>query len=200
MPTNKSTGNAASKKSTPKTEVAQTEKPENEVIMEPAPAKKPPVQAKKKITPVDRNELVETRSCVYGELNYVSYSTGNRITWHTFGDTNWITVSDLMEIRNSQRAFFEKPWIVLVGDNARAVMEYLQIEKYYKTISAIESFDEIFTYSPDDIPGIVAKLSDSTKEAVARRAYALMKSGDLDSKKMITALEDSLGYDLTEPQ
>lgn len=163
-----------------------------------AAAEKP--VARKKITPVDRNDLVEVRSCVYGELNYVSYSTGNRITWQTFDDPNWITVADLMEMRNSQRAFFEKNWVVLVGDNAKDVMQYLQIERYYKTISTIEDIDEIFNYPVEDVPAIIEKLSDSTKETLARRAYALINSGELDSKKMINTLEDVLGYDLTEPQ
>lgn len=155
---------------------------------------------KKKITPVDRNELVEVRSCVYGELNYVSRSTGNRITWKTFDDPNWVTVGDLMEMRNSQRDFFEKNWIVLVGDNAKDVMQYLQVDRYYKMVTNTENFDDIFKYSPDEIPGVVSKLSESMKETVARRAYALIQNHELDSRTMITALEEALGYDLTDPQ
>ena len=163
-----------------------------------APAKEAP--ARKKLKPVDRNELVEVKSCVYGSLEYISYATGSSIKWETFGDTNWVTVSDLMEIRNSQRAFFEKQWIMPVGDNAGDVIAYLQLDKYYKTFSSLESFDEIFSYDPSEIPAVIAKLSDSTKETIARRAYALIESGELDSNKMITALQDALGYDLTEPQ
>lgn len=175
------------------------------------PAKKAPTKktteeptkaapARKKLKPVDRNELVEVKSCVYGSLEYISYGTGNSIKWNTFGDTNWVTVADLMEIRNSQRIFFERQWIMPVGDNANDVIAYLQLEKYYKTFSSLESFDEIFNYDPSDIPAVIEKLSDSTRETIARRAYALIETGELDSNKMITALQDSLGYDLTEPQ
>lgn len=164
------------------------------------PAKKTAAPARKKIKPVDLNELVEVQSCVYGSMDYISYGTGHKISWQTFGDTNWVTVGDLMEMRNAQRAFFEKQWIVLVGDNAPAVMQYLQIDKYYKNIKSTEDFDEIFTYDPKDIPAVVEKLSESIKETIARRAYMLIDSGELNDYRVITALEDALGYDLKDPQ
>lgn len=162
--------------------------------------KKPAAPARKKIKPVDLNELVEVQSCVYGSLDYISYGTGHKISWQTFGDSNWVTVGDLMEMRNSQRAFFEKQWIVLVGDNAPAVMQYLQIDKYYKNIKSTEDFDEIFTYDPSEIPGVVEKLSESIKETIARRAYMLIETGELNDYRVITALEETLGYDLKDPQ
>lgn len=177
-----------------------TKKPASKAESAVKPETPKDIPQKKKITPVDRNELVEVRSCVYGELNYVSRSTGNRITWKTFDDPNWVTVGDLMEMRNSQRDFFEKNWIVLVGDNANDVMQYLQVDRYYKMVTSTENFDDIFKYSPDEIPGVVSKLSDSMKETVARRAYALIRNHELDSRTMITALEEALGYDLTDPQ
>lgn len=170
-------------------------KPAPKVVPDSAPAP----AARKKITPVSLNELVEVRSCVYGELNYHAPS-GNHICWTNFDDLNWMTVSDLMEMRNSQRAFFEKNWIVLVGDNAAAVAQYLQIERYYKSINTTEDFDEIFTYDPEDVPAVIEKMSSSIKETVARRAYDLIKTGQLDSNKMISVLEETLGYDLKDPQ
>lgn len=176
-------------------ETAEEQKPAKKTV-----TKKAAAPARKKIKPVDLNELVEVQSCVYGSMDYISYGTGHKISWQTFGDTNWVTVGDLMEMRNSQRAFFEKHWIVLVGDNAPAVMQYLQIDKYYKTIKSTEDFDEIFNYEPEEISGVVANLSESIKETLARRAYMLIESGDLRDYRVITALEDALGYDLKDPQ
>lgn len=155
--------------------------------------------SKKKLVAVDLNELVEVKSCVYGELSYIARS-GDEVKWESFGDVAWMTVGALMEMRNSQRDFFEKQWIVLCGDNAQAVLDYLQIDKYYKVINELEDFDKIFTYTPEEIPAVVSELPDSTKETIARRAYAKIKDGELDSKKMIDVLQTSLGYNLEDPQ
>lgn len=177
------------------------EKTETTKTTKKTPAKKPPAPpARKKIKPVDLNELVEVQSCVYGSMDYISYGTGHKISWQTFGDTNWVTVGDLMEMRNSQRAFFEKQWVVLVGDNASEVMQYLQIDKYYNRIKSTEDFDEVFNYSPEEISAVVTNLSESTKETLARRAFMLIESGELNNYQVITALENSLGYDLKDPQ
>ena len=182
-------------------ETPVVEKTETPKTTKKTPAKKSPAPpVRKKIKPVDLNELVEVQSCVYGSMDYISYGTGHKISWQTFGDTNWVTVGDLMEMRNSQRAFFEKQWVVLVGDNAADVMQYLQIDKYYNKIKSTEDFDEVFNYSPEEISAVVANLSESTKETLARRAFMLIESGELNNYQVITALENALGYDLKDPQ
>jgi hypothetical protein len=165
---------------------------------DPIPSSKPTVSAKKKLATVKKDDQVMVKSCVYGQLTFISRSNGNSVVWNEFGDVAYMSVEDLIDMRNTQRAFFEKNWVIPVGDNAEAVIQSLQLEKYYETFSTFEDFDKIFSYNPEDIPAVMEKLSDSMKETVARRAYALIKDGTLDSVKMIDALEKELGYDLRE--
>ena len=101
-------------------------------------------------------------------------------------------------MRNTQPQFFTNNWVVLVGDNADSVKSFLQIDRYYKGFDAVDGFDELFDYEPEEIIAVVGKMSGSMKENVARRAYALIETGELDSVKTIAALEEACGYELRE--
>ena len=158
-----------------------------------------PAPARKRIKKVDLQELVEVQSCTYGSLYYRA-PDGNEVRWSTFGDVAWMTVGDLMIMRNSQRDFFADQLICFCGDNAREVMEYLQVDQYYNEIKDTDSFDDIFEADPDEVPALIEKLSDGAKETLARRAYSKVQNNELDSVKMIKVLEEALGYDLTTPQ
>lgn len=175
----------------PKVDKPKADKPKAEV---------PKKQALKKIglPKVSLNDLVEVQSCVYGELIYVSKQTGNRILWDDFGSSNPMTIQELLDMRNAQRKFFEAVWITLVGDNAQSVIDYLQVGRFYNKISSIDDFDEIFNYDPADIPSIVGNMSASMKEIIARRAYALVQDGALDSRRMIDAIESATGFEIME--
>lgn len=152
----------------------------------------------RKLEKIDPNELVDVQSCTYGRLTYISSRNGCKTVWDSFGAMNIMTVGDLIDMRNSQRRFFEEPWIIIVGERASVIMEYLQVAKFYKKISKLEDFDEIFNYDAKDIPAILKDLSLSNKEVVARRAYALVKEGQLDSRKMIEAIENATGFMIRE--
>ena len=171
-------------------------------IKETAPEKKstPPAKASapKILTKIDPNELIDVQSCTYGELIYISRKTGYQIIWEDFGAINMVAVSDLIDIRNGQKRFFEEPWIMLLGERAPVIIDYLQVGKYYKNISKLEDFDEIFKYDPSEITTVLKDVSQGTKEAVARRAYALIKEGELDSRKMIEEIEKATGFSIQD--
>lgn len=155
---------------------------------------------RKKLTLADvpLTELVEVQSCFYGNLIYVSKKTGYRIEWNEFGAIQYVSVEDLLAMRNSQPAFFTNQWIRLIGDNASDVINFLQLEKYYSKTAGFDSFDDIFNGSPQKIKEIVSSFTDSMKESFARYTYSLMQSGGLDSLKKIEAVETATGFELKE--
>ena len=61
-----------------------------------------------------------------------------------------------------------------------------------------ESFKELFTSTPEEIKKTVAKLSAGQKKSAAFRAKQLIQNGEIDSIKIINALEESLCVDLIE--
>ncbi|MEG1562308.1 MAG: hypothetical protein RR365_01025 [Bacteroides sp.] len=150
-----------------------------------------------KLPRLDMTELVELQSCFYGKLFYRSRS-GYTLTWAEFGNIQMIPIGELATMRNEQPTFFVNNWVRVVSDNADEVIMGLQLDRYYKDISIFEDFDEIFKYAPEELKSVISKMNVATKETVARRAYALIKDGTLDSNKIIEVLEAELGFELRD--
>jgi len=151
----------------------------------------------KKLTQLNMSELVEIKSCCYGTLFYKS-NAGYTLTWSDFGATQAIPISELVTMRNEHPGFFTNNWVAIVSDNAKDVISTLQLDRYYKDISVFESFDDIFGYKPKELKAALSKMNPAMKETVARRAYALIQDGVLDSHKTIEILEQELGFELSD--
>ena len=141
------------------------------------------------------NTMVECVNLTRGKLIYISSkSMGYQVTWGTYGDSEPIELSELMSMRNSQKAFFENNWITMDDD----IIRYLGVEAYYTNVPKTEDFDSIFNKSPKEIIETVSKFSKGLKETIAIRAVELIESGELDSRKSIDALEKALSIELIE--
>ena len=162
---------------------------ETKPVVEQAPVveKKPIYRTLRKVSP---DELVDVQSCTYGNML--------RVEWEDFGDIQTMTVGELQIMKGSQPLFFERKLIMIVGENAKDVIDYLQLNKYYADFGSIDEIDAIFEASPEEIKRIVANLPDKAIETIARRAYALIEDGTIDSQRVINALQDSLGYELVD--
>lgn len=78
------------------------------------------------------------------------------------------------------------------------VIEWLGVSQYYKHALTVDGFDELFDKTPAEIKKIVSNLSNGQKSSVAFRARSKIKEGEIDSIKVINALEDALGVELIE--
>lgn len=172
---------------------------ETKPVVEQAPViEKKPKPVYRTLRKVSPDELVDVQSCTYGNMLYISKRTGNRVEWEDFGDIQTMTVGELQIMKGSQPLFFERKLIMIVGENAKDVIDYLQLNKYYADFGSIDEIDAIFEASPEEIKRIVANLPDKAIETIARRAYALIEDGTIDSQRVINALQDSLGYELVD--
>ena len=144
---------------------------------------------------VDPHELVTVRNGFQGKLVYVSKKTGERFVWEQFGEEQDMEIGELRNARSSSKAFFENNWFMF---DEQWIVDYLGMNKYYKYALKIEDFDEVFKKTPEEIEGIVASMSDGQKKSMAYRARALIATGDIDSNKVITALEKCLDTQLIE--
>lgn len=179
---------AAKKTRAPKTDKpAKVEKPVSETAQPKKTSKKP----------VRLTDTVRVESCFYGELVYISRKTGYKTVWNGFGSYDYLTVDDLMAMRNGQPAFFENQWIIITGENADDVIRFLQLEKYYKDISSLNDIDNLFRCNASELPGVLAHFSPAAKETIARRAFDLIEQKELTDINMIRALESATGFELT---
>lgn len=156
-----------------------------------ASATKP--KRRKTLSALDPNELVELESRVEGKLIYVSTS-GYTIEWSEFGDAHLVPISELIKMRNEQPSFFRNHWVYPISDNGNTVIEALQLDRYYKKLSDLRNFDEIFEYEPAQLFEIMKDAPDYMKENVARRAEQLVENGELDSVSVIEAIEKATGF------
>ena len=146
---------------------------------------------------ITQEDTVPVVSCVKGELMWKS-PEGRKEVWNHFGDTNYMSVSDLFKMRNYDQRFFADNWVTIEGEHSQEYMDYLQVSKYYKNFKTVNQFDKIFNMSPNEIVGTVSKFSNEVKETFARRAKEFMSDGNLDNYQRIEAIQKATGFDLHE--
>ena len=146
---------------------------------------------------IDPNQYITVRNGFHGTLVYKSRKTGEVFIWDSFGSEQEIELSELRNARNSSKAFFINNWFMFDEDYSW-VIDYLGMRQYYKHSLTIDAFDDIFKQTPAQIKKTIAELSDGQKKTVAYRASELIANGEIDSRKVITALEEALGIQLIE--
>lgn len=144
---------------------------------------------------LDPNTIITVKNGFQGSLVYKSKKTQETFIWESFGDEQDMDLQELKNAKNSSKAFFENNWF-LIDDPE--ILEYLGVSQYYKYALSFNNFDELFNKEPNEIQSIISKLSTGQKKSLAYRAKQLINDGDIDSRRVITALEESLGIELIE--
>jgi hypothetical protein len=154
-------------------------------------------KTKKKI-PLDT--LIPCRSGVQGILVYASRKiNGYQVEWDEYGSVEYIELSELLSMRNTNKSFYINNWIFFEDTDeysATDVYNFLEVSKYYENAIIGEDLDEVFTKTPDEIKALVSKLSKGVKDTIAAKAKKLIDSKELDSSNRIEALEKALDVEL----
>lgn len=189
MATTKNTSTA--KRTT--TKIVSQPAPEDAVTREAVPA---PVEKETYIIKeYQPTTFVTVRNGFSGTLIYKSKRTGETFVWDDFGDEQDIELQELKNAKNSSKIFFENNWFLIDDPN---ILAYLGVDRFYKNALAFDNFDDLFEMSPDEIGERISQLSKGQKQSVEFRARQLIVDGTIDSRKVITALEKSLGVQLIE--
>lgn len=146
---------------------------------------------------IDLNQYITVRNGFHGVLVYKSSRTGELFIWNTFGSEQEISLGELRNAKNSAKDFFINNWFMF-DEEFSWVIDYLGMRRYYKHFVSIDQFDDIFKQTPAQIKKTVAELSRGQKQTLAYRASELIASGEIDSLKLISALETALGVELIE--
>lgn len=146
---------------------------------------------------VDPHQYITVLNGFEGSLVYKSSKTGEVFTWGSFGDEQEMELGELRNARNSQKGFFINNWFMF-GDEFKWVIDYLGVGQYYANAIDMDKFDDLFNGNPDEVSKIISKMSDGQKNTLYYKATYKIASGEIDSNKMIAALEKSLGVDLVE--
>ena len=96
-------------------------------------------------------------------------------------------------MRNTYRAFFERPWIICDWD----VLEDLRVDQYYKNIIDLKNLDDVFKKTPKELEKTLKEIPDGIKALIVDRAFELRREKKLDSLSVIETIEKTLNVDLT---
>jgi len=141
----------------------------------------------------DMNEMVSVVCITNTPLIYESRSQrGYRVDWDGFLQENWMEYKELINMRGSQKAFFEEPWIICDWD----VLVDLKVDHYYKNIIDLENLDDIFTKSPEELEKTLKIVPKGIKKLIVDRAFELRREKKLDSLSVIEVIEKTLNIDL----
>lgn len=138
---------------------------------------------------------IPVRNAFPGGLTYRDGRTGLMYGWKEEGDVEFMELGELRTARSTQPKFFEKNWWEI--DEVR-VLEWLNATKFYKGSLMLKDFDVLFSKSPDEIIDIVAKIPEAQKDNLILRVRAKVAAGEIDSLKVIRALEGALGVKLSD--
>lgn len=189
-----SKANTGKTRSTINKTAAKVEQAEDRVVETEQPKAETKVQYKvrKELPP---HAVITVRNGFNGKLIYKSARTHERFVWESFGDEQDMELQELKNAKNSYKKFFENNWFLISDPD---VIESLGVEQYYKHALSYEEFDSLFTLSPEEVKERIALLSKGQKASVRYRAKQLIADGQIDSIKMINALEECLGVELIE--
>lgn len=162
-----------------------------------APEKKVSEQQAKPISPkdIDLHQYITVRNGFQGKLVYVSQKTGEHFVWDSFGGEQEMELIELISAKNTSKKFFINNWFMFDED---WVIDYLGLRQYYKYAIKIEDFDDVFKLTPAEIKKTISALAKGQKKSVAYRAKQLIAKEEIDSRKVINALEEALGIELIE--
>lgn len=156
-------------------------------------------EAQEKIVPreIDLHQYITVKNGFHGMLIYKSSRTGEVFMWDAFGTEQEIELQELRNAKNTAKDFFINNWFMF-DDEFKWVIDYLGMGQYYRYALNVEGFDELFHKTPAEIKRVIKEMSDGQKKSLTYRAMDMIASGDIDSRKVIAALEDALGVDLIE--
>lgn len=159
-------------------------------------ARKAPAKEKFTARDIDLNMMVNVYNGYHGLLVYKSSRTGETFEWSGYGEDQPMELGELKRAKSgTTKKFFTENWFMFDED---WVVDFLGVGQYYKKAIPLDSFDEIFELSPDDLIERLEGLPNSQKRSVAYRAKQLIEDGTIDSNKTIATLEKCLGVELIE--
>lgn len=165
---------------------------------------------KKRKIKLEDNDLVRVRSNVFGQLFYKNSRTGDEYSWESHDDEQDLYVSDLREMKGTQRSFFSKNWIMIEGlteyneENEDVTVEdvynFLQVQQYYKDVLCPSDLPAVLRLPIDELEEKLPKMSEGVKLSLIILANTQISDGTLDSLNKIKALEKLFGCELTRPE
>lgn len=136
---------------------------------------------------------VAVKNNFFGRLIYKSKTSGNEVMWNNYGDVNYLTIDELITMRNTQNSFFKNNWVIIdEGDETVDILKFLQVYRYYENTFKC-SAEDLVKDTPTMIKKKISLVPKEARNNLVVSIQNLIENGEIDSIKKIKAFEDALG-------
>lgn len=157
---------------------------------------------------IDDSALINVKSNVFGKLIFVDPVTKEKMVWEKCGEVLQLPLSTLRHMKTGASKFFSGQWVLITGfadENAEKyevadIYKVLYVSQYYKEIVDPSNYDDICSWSADEIQQKVPMLSMEARGKLVVALNTYIEKGILDSLKAIKTFEEVLGCDLKRPE
>ncbi|UXU70102.1 hypothetical protein [Mammaliicoccus sciuri] len=153
-----------------------------------APAKK----AAPKKPVVDKDTEVLVYNATTASVMYSARKGNGYIELDAFMDADYMTVEELMILKNTDRNVFKKGWLYIEDED---VIKYLGLEKEMENILLEDKIDILFESQPHEVLEIIPNLTQSTKDTVHSVLRDRYENGLINDIHLIKAFEKALNVD-----
>lgn len=153
----------------------------------------------RKRTKIDRNIEVLFMNNTNGNFFYRCPKTQNVYDMQEYGDVDYITVDELLTMRNSHRKILNDLWILLIDVNSdevelEDVLRFLGIDKLYNDIVKPDKIDGFILRTGDKkFKDILERMNKIIAKKVVERAIVLFKEGKFNSISKANILKEFTG-------
>lgn len=165
---------------------------EKKVVTRKTTAKKvePKVEPKREITLETEVEVYNNTS---GLLVYSARKGGGYLHLDDFMDSDFLTVGELQQMRNTHKAALENGWIYV--DNEE-VLDFLRLGKLKDKVQSPHKLEEVLDSGlKKPIMDILDKLGTESKMSFYKLLQKKVKNEEFSNINIIKAVEEKLGID-----
>lgn len=149
-----------------------------------------------KIIRIPLDTIITVTNNSKSPMLYISKDEKTSVEWDDFGSDSYMTMQELVTMKNSQRRFFEENWITLSDDNdeytSDDIYRFLRVDKMYSKILNQYQIEDLLDSDIDEIRSTIVGLSKGMKETIKDIVSEKIINGVIDSKQKISTLEEVL--------
>lgn len=168
------------------------------VVEQPVIEEAKPKVENKKWTKSDLSEIEDEKVIVKSVVNnvgYISKKTGIQYNWAEKGDTEVMSIKDILAMETKSKRFLRTPWLVIED---KRIVEALKLEELYKLIERVEDVDSLIDMGEEEIKSVFEKLPNEYKKSFKNEVYAKVRSRELKDITVIESLSKILDIDLKD--
>lgn len=162
-----------------------------------APAKKAPAKKEVEQKQVEEKREIDkdTEVVVYnntsGKLKYEARKGNGYLELERFMDSDVMTVEELQQMRNTNRAVLEDGWLFIDDEE---VLEHLRLDKLKDTVKSPQFLEDlVVSNDPAKIAEVVEKLTTNSKATLYGILTEKYKDGGVSNIHIIKSVEEALG-------